>query len=463
MSLEMRDGSVKTLWTVSLPLILTFLSTFSMAAIDRLFLARYSVEALSAAVSGGTAAWAFTLGGQTLTNISGVFVAQKNGAKQYSHIGRPVWQTLWLSLFFIIPFTVAAIWFSPWLFSGSPIGAEQVLYFRWIMAISPLICIQSGINGFYIGRGYTSIITYLTLIGNLVNFVLDPLLIFGFGPIPSLGISGACIATGAGLFLQTAIGFFIFIKKNHRKKYGTQFCGIHWKTLKEMVRIGAPEALAASLEIGAWAAFYCLLSGLSTVHILVTSVGQSLLITFFFFGIGLEQGISSICGNLIGANLKQEVQRAFHSGLKIVGLFGVFLLSLFWIGGDVIVDLFLRNPDHLEETELISSLSPQELTTVRGCVLKSCFVIGVYIVIENVRCLLYGVLRSAGDTFFILVISILTTWSLLIGPTYLLMAVWKMPVDISFWIWIAYASASTLICYSRFSSGSWIKNRVVQT
>lgn len=461
MSLEIRDGSVKTLWTISLPLILSFLSMLGMLTVDRLFLARYSTDALSAAVSGGMTAWALTFGGQTLTNVSGIFAAQYNGSRQYSLIGKPVWQMIWLSLFFIIPFGAAAVWFAPWAFAGSPIEAEQVLYYRMTMVISPMMCLLGGLNGFFIGQGKTSVITWLTLFGNLINLVLDPLLIFGWGPIPSLGIMGACLATGIGLLCQNGVMLYLFMKKENREAFGTH----HWKPdfslIRDMVKIGAPEALAATLELGAWAAFYLLLSGLSATHILVTSVGQSILMSMFFFGIGLEQGISSVSGNLIGSNRKSEVSTAFLSGCKIVAVFGIGLMAFLWFGAEWIVDLFLKNPDNLEGAERLSSLTADELAVARDYVIKSSLVIGAYIIIENIRCLLYGVLRSAGDTFFILLVSVATTWLLLLGPTYLLMTLWKMPVDVSFWIWLTFATASTLICYGRFASGSWRERAII--
>ncbi|MGA8165376.1 MAG: MATE family efflux transporter [Waddliaceae bacterium] len=457
MSLEVRDGSVKTLWSISFPLILSFLSMLGMVTVDRLFLARYSTEALSAAVSGGTAAWAFAFGGQTLTNISGVFVAQYNGAKKYDKIARPVWQMIWLSLALIIPFGIVAIWFAPLAFAGSPIEAKQILYFRWSMATSPLICLLGGLNGFFIGMGKTFVITWLTLFGNAVNLVLDPIFIFGWGPFPGLGISGACIATGIGTLAQNIILLALFLKKDSRKKYGSGNFALHRETLWNMIRIGSPEALAISLELGAWAAFYCLLSNLSSQHILVAGVGQSLLMTFFFFGIGLESGIASVCGNLIGANLKDEVVRAFQSGMKIVALFAIGLLAVIWLGREWSVSLFLTNPENLEG----GTLNPDQLAEAREYVMQGCLVIGAYIVIENIRCLLYGVLRAAGDTLFILLLSVIATWALLLVPTYLLMTVWKMPAGTSFWIWLSYAISTTAICYLRFAAGSWRKKEIL--
>lgn len=460
MTSEIRDGSVKTLWWVSLPLILSFLSGLGMITVDRLFLAEYSPSALGAAASAGTAAWGLTFGGQTLANIAGVFVAQHNGAGRYKLIGQPVWQMIWLSLLLCIPFACAAIWLAPWMFKGSPMVEDQLIYYRWTMAISPLVCLTGALNGFFAGRGKTRVITCMTLLANLVNLILDPLLIFGLGGFPSLGIHGACIATGMGLGLQVILLFTLFLRPNLRKEFGTGDFSLKPKILWNCVRVGGPESLGTFLELSAWGVFYILLGNLSAVHIMVASVGQSMLMAFFWFGIGMESGIASVSGNLIGRGLYPEVRRAFYSGLKIIGLFSVFLFVMLAIANEWIVELFLKNPESLEGANALSAMSPHELQVVRSALLESCIVIAIYISIENVRNLIYGVLRASGDTLFILALSIFATWALLLIPTYQLMTIWKMPAEVSFWIWLWYAFFTTGISALRFAKGKWAEKRL---
>src|SRR5579872_2631850 len=93
------EGSIRELWTVSYPLMISTLATLFMLFTDRIFLAHYSLSALNASVNAGTLAWAFMGGFSMITAMSEVFVAQYNGARQYLRIGAPVWQMIWLSLF----------------------------------------------------------------------------------------------------------------------------------------------------------------------------------------------------------------------------------------------------------------------------------------------------------------------------------------------------------------------------
>ncbi len=457
MAFEIKDGSMRTLWRVSLPMILSFLSLLGMITVDRLFLAGFSAAALGAAASAGTSAWAITFGGQSLTNIAGVFVAHHNGAGRYNQIGQPIWQMIWLSVLFCIPFAAAGIWLAPLLFNGSPIAQEQIEFYRWTMAISPLTCMIGALNGFFIGRGQTKVITWLTLLANLINLVLDPILIFGWGDIPSLGLAGACIATGIGLAVQLSVLFYLFLQREARQKFGTGKFAIHWNTLWSCIRVGGPESLGALLELSAWGAIYILLGNLSAIHILVASVGQSLLMAVFWFGIGMEHGISSVAGNLMGRGDILEVRRCFKSGLKIISLFSIALFGLLFVGKDWIVDLFLKDPEGLDNVGALSALTSAQILEARGYLLQSLVVIWAYLSLENIRCLLYGVLRAAGDTVFILMVSVLATWSLLLLPTYQLFTVMKLPVDVCFWVWLIYAAATTGICYLRFAKGNWNK------
>src|SRR3989344_2976794 len=107
------EGSIRELWSVSFPLMISSLASLFMIFTDRIFLSRYSVEALNASVNAGTLAWALMAGFAMVTAMSEVFVAQYNGAKQYHRLGRPVWQMIWFSLFSFALFIPMAIWGGP--------------------------------------------------------------------------------------------------------------------------------------------------------------------------------------------------------------------------------------------------------------------------------------------------------------------------------------------------------------
>ena len=98
------EGSIRELWAISMPLMISTLASLFMIFTDRIFLAHYSLPSLNAAVTAGTLAWALMVGVGMLTAMSEIFVAQYNGAKQYQRLGVPVWQMIWLSFFSLLFF-----------------------------------------------------------------------------------------------------------------------------------------------------------------------------------------------------------------------------------------------------------------------------------------------------------------------------------------------------------------------
>ena len=95
-------------------------------------------------------------------------------------------------------------------------NADEYTFYRWNNLFAPLLIFFSAFASFYIGQGKTSLIKWLALLGNGINILLDPLLIFGVkGWVPQMGIKGAAIATGSGLFVQVFVLLFMFL---HKKK-----------------------------------------------------------------------------------------------------------------------------------------------------------------------------------------------------------------------------------------------------
>ena len=308
---EISDGSLRLLWRISFPLMISFLSQMTMLFVDRLFLSKYSAPALAAAASAGTLSWSFNLGWVTLAAMAEVFVAQSNGAKNYREIGRAPWQMIWVALFSILFFTPLAFQGAEAFYGGSG-KVYELQYFRYLMLMSPFSVLLSALTAFFVGQGKTRIIQFLSILGNGINIGLDALFIFRFG----WGVKGAAIATGTGVAVQAAILLYLFLRKSNRLEFGTNRYHLDIPLLKKILRVGLPPALLCSMEIGGWAFFYHMMDKISPTHLFVCSVCQSILLLFIFFGLGLEKGAAAVTGNLIGAGKYHEVKNVLKSGLK---------------------------------------------------------------------------------------------------------------------------------------------------
>ena len=205
------EGSLRQLWCIALPLILSSLSGVVMLFVDRLVLARYALEAHNASVEATNLGWAFLAGWSTLASVTQIFVAQNYGAGKHQLLGGTVWQMIWLSLFTIVIFCPIAIW-GPVIFFGADDAHKlQRTYFFWMILFGPSHCLFSALSGFFIGQGRTFLTGSVVFIGNVINTVLCCLLVFGWeGYFAAQGVRGAAIATNSAVLGQVLILLIIF-------------------------------------------------------------------------------------------------------------------------------------------------------------------------------------------------------------------------------------------------------------
>jgi MATE family multidrug resistance protein len=455
---DLKTGSVREVWKVSYPMMISFFSMMFMIFIDRIFLSWYSTESFNAATTAGTLAWGFILAWTTLASMSEVFVAQYNGAKKHEMIGSPVWQTIWLTLLSVFFYIPVGYFLTPLIYDINTQSSEYH-FFQILIYCGPVFAIIPAIGGFYIGRGKTSIMQWMAILGNLVNIVLDPLFIFGYKDlIPSMGIKGAAYATGIGSFVEAILLFWLFTRKKHRENFGTSNFSFDRSLFLQTLKVGLPPAIFVALEIIGWSLFYHFMSVISPLHIFVASVCQTILILFLFFGMGLEKGTIALAGNFIGAGQRNKITSVLTSGFKLASIFTLISSIFLIIFPGPMIDWFLQNPSMLDPA---MSLNQINLAEAKFLIRIGLAFITFYIFLENLRWILNGILTAAGDTFFLLISGAISVWFLLLVPTYLFIVIPKANIAYSFVIWIVYSASASLIVFIRFLKGGWKEKSLV--
>lgn len=432
--MSISKSTLKELWRISFPLMISYLSLSTMQFVDRLYLAWYSLDALNASTSSGTLSWAFYMSWITIAGSAQVLVARYNGAKEYQRLGPAVWQMIYLASFSIL-------FFVPMAFYGRYyLHPLEAVYFKWTMLFSPSFVVIAAISAFYTGRGLTKVITYLSLLSNGINIILDPILIFGMGVIsPSYGIAGAAIATGIGEVAQMAILFYLFLSVKNRTNFNTGDARFNWKELFLGLRLGGPTGLFSGIEYLGLAGFYLMMGKISDNHILIASISQSILLLFLFFGYGLEKGVMTIAGNLIGAGQAHKIKSLFFSGVKLNLWFALFSCVFLIIYPTPIIHLF-----HLAGHEEI-------ITEVKYCMAFT----AIFLMLENLRWLISGILTAAGDTVYLMITGTLSVWLFMVMPIYYFVYLPKASIMLAFTIWIVYLTVQTSFWLTRYFRGKW--------
>ncbi len=204
---------------VCLPLVASNISVAAMLFTDRLFLSRYSMETIAAALPSGAMVFTISSFFQGLVAYVSVFTAQYIGAGRPDRAAAALWQGIYMSI--ASGALIGLTYFiAPWIFSlGRHPAAVQVLevaYYRILAAPIVLSLIYFAMSSYLAGVGRTRVVMWGNLLGAFVNIPLTAGLVFGVTVgglriLPEWGMAGAGIAT----VFSWAVNLFDFFQNGN--------------------------------------------------------------------------------------------------------------------------------------------------------------------------------------------------------------------------------------------------------
>lgn len=398
------NSSFSSIFRIILPLILSSLSTNLMFLIDRFVLAYYSIDSMNAAMMGGNLAGIFTLLLMSIAGTTEIFVGQYNGGNHDEKIAAPIWQMIYFSIISLIIF-IPIGYFSdiinliPPYYESDGVPYQRILtYFCW------LPCLVAAFTGFFVGRGKTSFITHVVIIGNVLNVFLDILLVFGYkNIIPMMGCRGAAIATVISEAAQAIILAIAFWNRYNRTRYSTHK-NYHFnkKIFFQCIHIGSPLAIGKSIELFAWYLVYAALSHVSKDLATIHGIAVTIYCFFIFICDGITKGSAALSSNFIGQRDLTAIHDLFRKLIWIVAILCSCLVLPLLIFPDKILSLVGTLNNDL--TYLYSQLF---------IVLRLQF---ICIVIETLCAIPLGILMSGGDTRYPNIINLALLWMFVVIP-----------------------------------------------
>lgn len=433
-----KEGSLRELCAIAFPLMLSSLSVLAMVFADRWFLAHFSSDAHNVAVSAMTFAWGFIFSWMSLGGITEVFVSQYHGAGLHHKTGEPVWQMIWLSLFSTLFFLPFSFWGVNLFYENTPEFQFEREYFRIMLMFGPFYVLYASLCGFFVGRGKTTLITFVVIAANCFNILLDRTLIFGIeNVIPSLGVKGAAIATNIAAIFQSLILGCVFLNKNNRQKYGTSSWKLNFSIMRSCIRIGLPTSLFIAAELLAYGCYYLIMKEKGVMYITVAGICQTMFLLCFFFAEGLHKATIAIVGNLIGAGRSFLISNVMKSAFLLNMFFLVAIISLFTFGRPLIIE------------QLLPLADPLFIEAIQNSLTISLVLISLHLFFEGIRLQFAGVLIASGDTIFHLICGISLIWLLMWFPVYLSIGKGNFPVETGSLFCASYSLIACMIYFLR--------------
>ena len=441
-------GCYREVLTIAYPLIMSTASMTIMHFVDRVFLARYSKEAIAAAVPAGITSFTIICLFMGISGYTNVFVAQYYGAKEYRKCSLATWQGIIFSIASYLPLLV----FIPlgpaifrWAGHGPKLHALEVSYYTILMWGGIFVPLSSAVASFFTGRGDTKTIMVANIIANLVNIVLDYGLIFGRLGLPEMGIRGAALATVIASIVPVVMLFVLFLSTSNHTLYQSRST-IHFdkKLFIKLLRFGSPAGIQFTLDIGAFTLFIMLVGRIGETELAVSNMALSINMLAFLPMIAISIATTTLVGQYLGKEDIGLAEKSTYSSLKIAFVYMGGMALVFILFPEQLLSIFRNRQEEIVDFRVIVTYGRRILILV-----------AIYSIFDAMNIIFSGALKGAGDTTFTMWAAVVVAWIFFVPPVYVIIEVFEMGVLFAWgWATLYIIMIGSVFCW-RFRKGKW--------
>ncbi len=337
---------VPTLVKLALPIMGTGLLNMLYSLVDIMWLGRLSRESLAAAGTAGYFVW-FASGIILISQVGvGIGVSQSVGREDREGLRLYISNALKLNLTLAIIYSTFLFTFRHKLISFFNIADEavvtQAVIYLQIIAFGLLFQFFNPVISAIFNATGNSVTPFLINgVGLVTNLVLDPILIFGLGPFPAMGIKGAAIATSFAQFTVLSL-FIVMIFRNKELFRGVKiFEKPDMTYIKKVAKLGVPGFLQNSMHSGISMIIIKILATWGSAAIAVQTSGAQVESISWMTAEGFSSALAAFVGQNYGARNYDRVREGFKKGLVVVSTIGLFSMLLFIFFGEAIFGMFI--------------------------------------------------------------------------------------------------------------------------
>ncbi len=448
---DFTQGSIfKGLISLSIPIVLTNLLHSAYQLTDTFWVGRLGAEAVAAvSLSFPMVFLMITLGGGF--SVAGtILVAQYRGKGDLKQVDHVVGQTV--VMMFLISILASIIGYA----SAEPmmklLGAapevlpDAVAYLK--ISFIGMVFLFSFFVFQSLMRGVGEVRTPMYVVGTtvLMNLVLDPLLIFGWGPIPAYGVTGAAIATIFTQAVATVAGFYILMKGKRGIKLTLKNFRFDGPLLKKMFLLGLPSSIEQSMKAIGLTIMSFLVATLGTLVVAAYGIGIRIFSFVVIPAFGLSMATATLVGQNMGAGKPDRAEEIGNKSALVAFFLLLFVGIIFFIFAHQIVTLFIPNDPAVIEN---ATVFVKYLSAGFGFI--------------GLQLTLNGIFTGSGNTKVSMIFSIISLWVFEFPIAYILSKVLGFN-ELGIWMGapIAWVLA-TIIPFIYFKTGRWKKTRIIET
>jgi len=349
-SRDFTKGSIfAALIILAIPMILEMSMESLFAIVDTFFVSKLGAESIAVVgLTESVLALIYAVGvglsiGATAT------VARRFGERDLDGAARTATHVVYLGVIVSIVMGLAGVIFAPNIFHL--LGAEPHVvemgtpFMRIMLGTNIVIVFLFLLNGIFRGAGDAAIAFRVLVIANGLNIIFCPLFIFGIGPFPELGVTGAAVATVCGR--GTGVIFAAWALFG-RKKGRLEVSRGHWtfdpKLLWSIISLSATGVLQFLIATASWTGLVMIVAGFGSIAIAGYQIGLRVIIFVILPAVGLANAAATLVGQNLGAGQPERAERSvwMAGGINaaLLGVAGLF----FVLFSDAVISIFTTDP-----------------------------------------------------------------------------------------------------------------------
>ena len=351
--INLLEGNIlPALSALALPIMATSLIQMAYNLIDMIWIGKIGASAVASVGAAGMFMW-LSNGLATLAKMGGqIKVGHALGAQKKEDAASYAQSSIQMGIVFAIGFGILSV-----VFADEMIGFFQLNRAQVIQVAKLYLMITCGLVIFsFMNQIFTGILTAMgnsrtsfiaTGIGLVLNIVLDPLFIFGFGAIPPMGVAGAAIATVLAqlvvmlLFLYTILRDTVLFSNVHiLHSYSSQHT-------MEIFRIGLPSAVQSMLFSGISMVIARLIAGWGDAAVAVQKVGSQIESISWMTAEGYAAALNSFVAQNHGAKNTDRIREGYRLSMIVMLSWGVFCSLVLIVFPQLIFQVFIQEAEVL--------------------------------------------------------------------------------------------------------------------
>ena len=351
--INLLEGNIlPALSALALPIMATSLIQMAYNLIDMIWIGKIGASAVASVGAAGMFMW-LSNGLATLAKMGGqIKVGHALGAQKKEDAASYAQSSIQMGIVFAIGFGILSVVFADEMIGFFQLNSAQVIQdAKLYLMITCGLVIFSFMNQIFtgiltaMGNSRTSFIA--TGIGLVLNIMLDPLFIFGFGAIPPMGVAGAAIATVLAqlvvmlLFLHTILRDTVLFSNVHiLHSYSSQHT-------MEIFRIGLPSAVQSMLFSGISMVIARLIAGWGDAAVAVQKVGSQIESISWMTAEGYAAALNSFVAQNHGAKNTDRIREGYRLSMIVMLSWGVFCSLVLIVFPQLIFQVFIQEAEVL--------------------------------------------------------------------------------------------------------------------